>query len=120
MKGDGTQSGNGAYGKHLRRKWRHAVSDGWFSYEVAVIPGQANRLCCTYWGHELGARKFEVLVDGTVIATENLDNNHPETFYDATYPVPAALVGDKSKVTVTFRPLKDNTAGGLFGLRVLK
>jgi hypothetical protein len=120
MKGDNTQSGNGAYGKHLRRKWRHAPSGGWFSYEVSVVPGRENRLCCTYWGRELGARKFEVLVDGNVVATESLDGNHTEAFYDAVYAVSAELVGDNAKVTVTFRPLEGNTAGGLFGLRVLK
>lgn len=120
MKGEATQTGNGAYGKHLRRKWRHAVSGGWFSYEISVLPGQENRLCCTYWGREIGPRKFEVLIDGTVVATENLDGNHPEAFYDVAYPVSPELIGEKSTVTVTFRPLEGNTAGGLFGLSVLK
>jgi len=120
MKGENTQSGNGAYGKHPRRKWRHAAAGGWFSYEVSVLSGRANKLCCTYWGREVGPRKFEILVDGTVIATESLDGSHPEAFYDVVYPLSAELVGSKSKVTVTFRPLPDNTAGGLFGLRVLR
>lgn len=120
MKGQNTQSGNGAYGKHMRRKWRDAAAGGWFSYEVSVLPGQVNRLCCTYWGREVGSRRFDILVDGTVIATESLDADHPEAFYEAVYPIPAALIGDKSKVTVTLRAHANNTAGGLFGLRVLK
>lgn len=120
MKGEKTASGNGAYGKHMRTRWRHAESGGWFSYEVAVLPHQANKISCRYWGRELGARKFEVVVDGTVVATESLDGNHPEAFYEAIYTIPEELVGDKSKVTVMFRPLPGNTAGGVFAVRVVK
>jgi uncharacterized protein len=120
MKGQDTHNGNGAYGKHMRRTWRDASGGGWFSYDVSVLPGHANQLCCAYWGREVGPRKFDVLVDGTVIATESLDGNHPEAFYDVVYPIPSVLIGKKSKVTVTLKAHANNTAGGLFGLQILK
>lgn len=120
MQGENTQSGFGAYGKHMRKQWRHAAPGGWFSYEVAVGPGQPAALLCTYWGRELGARTFDVLVNGTVIATQSLDGNHPEDFYDVSYGIPAELTKGAAKVCVTFKPQQGNTAGGLFGLRTLK
>lgn len=120
MKGENTQSGNGAYGKHMRRRWRHAASGGYFSYELAVQPGQPASLLCTYWGKEVGARTFDVLVNGTVIATPSLDGNHPEDFYDDEYPIPPALIKDAATVTVLFKPHDGNTAGGIFGIRVIK
>ena len=115
-----SHSGYGAYGKHLRRRWRDAGPGGGFSYEVSVLPGQANRLSCTYWGRELGARTFDILVDGTVIATQTLDEKHPEDFYEVVYPLSPERVGSKTKVRVEFKPHAGNMAGGLFGFRVLK
>ena len=43
----------------------------------AVRPGQPQALSVTYWGSDSGARVFDVLVDGRVVATERLDNNRP-------------------------------------------
>ena len=120
MKGEKTQSGFGAYGKHMRRQWRHAPSGGWFSYDMAIQPGQPAAIRCTYWGKETGARTFDILVNGTLIATQTLDGNHPEAFYDVTHPIPPELLKDTPKITVTFKPHADNTAGGVFGIRTIK
>ena len=120
LKGKNTEAGHGAYGKHPRRQWRHAASGGWFSYDLMVQPGRPAGLLCTYWGHETGARTFDICVNGTAITTQSLDGNHPEDFYDVTYPIPAELIKDATKITVTFKPHADNTAGGLFGIRTVK
>jgi hypothetical protein len=120
MKGENTQSGAGAYGQHMSRRFRHGASGGWFSYEMAVRPGQSIALLCTYWGKEVGPRTFDILVNGTVIATQTLDSNHPPAFYDVETPIPPELTMDAAKVTVTFRPHVHNTAGGLFGIRTVK
>jgi hypothetical protein len=54
------------------------------------------------------------------IATTTLDSNHPESFYDVLYTIPAALTAGKDKVTIRFQTLPGNTAGGVFGVRTLK
>ena len=76
--GGDTQSGD-FYG----HKWRHA-SD-WFSYELKVLPAQPMQLACTFWGGDVGARVFDIVVDGKIVATENLDNNRPGEFYDVAF-----------------------------------
>jgi hypothetical protein len=106
-------------GEHQGRKWRHA-SDGWFSFDVKVMPDTPVALLCTYWGGETGPRTFDVLVDGVVVATQSLQNNKPGAFFDVTYPLPQELTRGKSKVTVRFQARAGNTAGGLYGLRVVK
>src|ERR1035437_5822886 len=85
-------------GEFNGRKWRHA-SD-WFSYEVKALPDQPVQLACTFWGGDDGQREFDVVVDGKIIATENLNNNRSGEVYDVTHPLPADLTQGKEKVTV--------------------
>jgi hypothetical protein len=100
------------------RKWRHAPG-GWFSWEVEVLPGQPQELRVTYWGSDSG-RVFDVLVDGEKIATQKLNNNHPDQFYDEVHLLPEKLTHGKERITVKFQAHPGNTAGGVFGLRVLR
>jgi hypothetical protein len=113
LQGNGTQSGD-YYGS----KWRH--SSDWFSYDVKVLPDQPVLLDCTFLGSDSGAREFDILVDGKMIATQKLDGRRGGGLYDATFPIPAELTKGKDKVTVKFAAHPGNLAGGLFGLRVLK
>ncbi|HEV2471666.1 MAG TPA: beta-L-arabinofuranosidase domain-containing protein, partial [Chthonomonadales bacterium] len=101
------------------RQWRDARYGGWFSYELKVLPGADQELDCAYWGSDRG-RVFDILVDGQQIATQRLDENHPGIFFDAVYPLPAALLQGKQTVTVRFQARPRGMAGGLFGCRILK
>ncbi len=100
--------------------WRHAVDGGWFSYQMKVLDGQPMKLLCRYWGSDVGARVFDILIDGTKIATQKLDNNRPDQFYDEIYSIPSELTKGKSKVTVRFQAHSGHMAGGVFDCRVLK
>ncbi len=103
----------------LGRKLRHAFDGGWFSYEMKVDAARPNELVCTWWGGESGERNFDILVDGTKIASQKLSNNQPGKFWDATYPIPAELTHGKEKVTVKMQAQPGNFAGGLFGSRLM-
>jgi hypothetical protein len=113
MQGDETQTGD-----FSGRKYRHAT--GWFSYDLKVIPGEAQQLAATFWGGDTGAREFDVLVDDKIIATQQLNNNKPGEFFDAVYPLPPELTTGKQTVRVKFAAHPGNLAGGLFDLRVLR
>jgi hypothetical protein len=113
---EGLRHASGPFGG---RHWRHA-GDGWFSYELKSLPDRPVEILCTYWGSDVGARVFDVLVDGTKIATQKLDRNKPESFFDQIYPVPPELTKGKGKITVRFEAHPGNTAGGVFDLRLLK
>ncbi len=102
------------------RKWRDATEGGWFSWQIKVLPGKDQELWVTYWGSDGGNRVFDVLVDGQKIATQQLENNRPEQFYEETYRIPAALVQGKQEVTVKFQAHPGASAGGVFGVRVMK
>ncbi len=104
----------------LGSKLRHAFDGGWFSYDVKVDDSAPNELVCYWWGDEQGERNFDILVDDVKIASQQLLHNEPGKFWDATYPIPAGLTKNKTKVTVKWQAQPGNFAGGLFGLRVLR
>ncbi len=87
---------------------------------MKVDPATNNVLLCTWWGGETGKRTFDILVDGTKIATQKLHQDKPGEFWDAAYPIAAELTKDKSKVTVRLQAQPDNYAGGLFGCRIVR
>ena len=101
------------------QKYRHA-GDGWFSWELKVLPDQAQDLCVTYWGSDAGGRDFDILVDGEKLATEKLSGKKPGQFYEQLYPLTAAQTKGKTKLTVKFQAHPRNTAGGVFGCAILR
>jgi DUF1680 family protein len=114
LKGEKTQAGD--FGN---RKWRHAADGGWFSFAMKISPDKPAELVCTYWGSDRG-REFDILIDGTKIATEVLNNNSPDKFFDVTYSVPQELTKGKDRVTVRFQGHEKKTAGGVFGCRIVR
>jgi hypothetical protein len=77
-------------------------------------------LSCTYWGSDTGARTFDVLVDGQRVATQTLDRDKPEEFFEVGYELPRELTRGKKHVTVKFQAHPNNTAGGVFGCEMLR
>jgi DUF1680 family protein len=113
--GEATQSGDFNGGK-----WRHALNGGWFSYDLKVLPDRPQTLRCTYWGDDTGGREFDILVDGTKVATQTLERNRPGEFFTVDYPLPLALTQGKQRVTVRFQAHPGKMAGGLYGCLMLK
>ena len=102
------------------RAWRHADNGGWFSYDMKVLPDKPMTLMCTYWGSDVGDRQFDVLVNGTRIATQRLDRDKPGEFFDVLYTIPEELTRGQTSITVRFQAHPGNTAGGVFGCRMIK
>jgi hypothetical protein len=109
-----------ASGTHRGRRWRHATAGGFFSFKMAICPDGPTDLCCTYWGGDAGARRFDILVDGIRVATERLNKNRPGEFFDVTYALPPQITQQKKHVTVSFRPQAGQIAGGVFACCALR
>ena len=113
MKGENTRTGT-----HDGRRWRDAEG-GWFEYRLRVLPDRPVTLHCTYWGSD-GGRVFDILVDGTKIATQKLAQNKPGELFDVEYAIDASLIEGKESVVVRFSAHPGSTAGGLFGCATLR
>ena len=113
----GEQTGAGDFGD---RKWRHAMDGGWFSWRLKVLPHAPQELRVTYWGSDGGNRVFDILVEDQIIATQKLENQKPDKFFDEVYRLPADLLKDKQTISVKFQAHPGASAGGVFGARVMK
>ena len=114
----GLQSERSSTGTHQGRRWRDANNGGWFSYRLPVNATNDVNLVCTYWGGETGNRVFDVLVEGTRIATQTLDQNKPGEFIEVSYRIPKELILGKQFATIRFQAHRGAQAGGVFDLRL--
>jgi hypothetical protein len=115
-----TNSTNGTFNEMNWRDANEALSPtGSFGYTMAVLPGTSNSLACTFWGSDTGGRVFDIIVDGTVIATETLTNDDPGNFFTVDYALPLNLTAGQTNITVLFQAHAGQMAGGLFGLQTV-
>ncbi|MGB9110285.1 MAG: DUF6805 domain-containing protein, partial [Telluria sp.] len=105
-------------GINAGRHWRHATK--WFSYQLNDPRGEARVLRLAFARVD-GGRKFDILVNGALLAEIALPTDVAEEFYTRDYALPASLVRSASgKLEVRFVAKKDSVAGGLYGLRLLR
>lgn len=103
-------------GKH----YRQADRGGWFSFDMGVYAGQPMALAFEYWGGFPGSLTFDILVNETLIATENLSNARPGEFFYKIYELPDQLTVEGGKVNVKLVPHKGHRAGPVFSVRTMK
>ena len=73
---------------------REARTDNYFSFEMKVDNSVKNNLLLTYIGDDKD-RKFDILIDGIKIATEEWKGGKTGKFYDMEYSIPEDLMKDK-------------------------
>jgi hypothetical protein len=111
---------NSESGVFFGRRWRATPGMGRFSYVMRVMPDKPMVLNCRYWGSDAGARVFDVLVNEKLIATQTLERNVPDRFFDVEYKIPRHLTRGQMEVTVEFRAHAGKSAGGLFACEILR
>lgn len=103
----------------IGRMGREARRDNYFSFEMKVNPAVPNNLLLTYIGDDKD-RKFDILVDGVKIATEEWKGGKTGKFYDVEYKIPDELLKGKEKITVRIEANYGKTAGRVFGVRITR
>ena len=103
----------------LGRRGREARAGSHFSFEMKVIPAIKNILLLTYIGDDKN-RKFDILVDGVKLITEEWNGGKTGKFYDKEYILPDDLVKGKDKIVVKVEANAGRTAGRVFGVRIIK
>ena len=97
------------------RRWRHGR---WFQYTLNPRGEKAVELAVTYHGGDAG-RTFDVLVNGTRIATETLKGDMPGQFPERRYAIPAELLATGGRLTVKFSA-ENGLAGGVYDVRLMR
>jgi uncharacterized protein len=129
--GDATSEGthavrasNSQTGTVAGRTWRQAQSPGAFSYRLdtrSASPGEALALSCVFGARDKD-RAFSLLVDGTRLATPELDGEAPGVIRLETYALPVELWRGRDAITITFQPAGRRTAAtaNVFGCGVTR
>ena len=106
---------------YREESFRDAANGGYFSYDL-LTGGETNLLLrVRYWGNEGGKREFDILIDNKLLLTENIVGKwNKKEFVEIEYPIPAAMVQGKESIRICFRSKADNTAGGVYHIRLLK
>lgn len=113
---------NSFTGNYQNEFWRDARAGGYISYSMLTGKKSNLSLMVRYWGNETGSRSFNILVDETVIATENVVGKwNVNQFKNVEYPIPNNLTAGKDTITVKFQAVNtSNIVGGLFYVRLLQ
>jgi hypothetical protein len=101
------------------RTWRQARNAGAFSYRLAtkdVAPDEPLALACVFGARDKD-RPFTILVDGTPLASPELDHDGPGVVRIETFPIPPNIRRERSAFTVTFQAADrwDAATANVFG-----
>ena len=111
---------NAITGEDHQKKWRSTENGGYLLYEMKVDANAQNTLINSYWGMDNRGRIFDILIDGIKLSTEDLNKYKESRFYDISYAIPIELTKGKQKVTVKLLPKQSNSAGPVYGSRMVK
>ncbi len=104
----------------FRERRNRESREGWFSFDMKVIPNEQNVLVVEYWGGFPGSKTFDILVEGQKIATENISSKKDGYFILEKYAIPAELTKGKAKITVRFQAHPGNMVGPVFDIRTIR
>lgn len=112
MQQEGSESGN-----YSGEYFRHAKAGAWFSYQLNT-KGQTDSvsLLVRYWAGDL--RKFNIYIDGQLLATPDLSGNGTG-FTDVEYYIKPEMLQGKQTITVKFAAEYSTYAGGIYDVRLM-
>ena len=117
----GFQAEGGDAGINKGLHWRHATA--WFSYQLKDKQGEARILRLGFSTLDAG-RKFDILLNGQLLASVELDASAPQEIYTRDFAIPpelaAAAAAQGGRVELKFVARAGSMAGGLYGLRLLR
>ncbi len=98
------------------------MARSWLSFDLPVEADHPMSLIVTYCSVERrrDTAKFDVLIDGRKIADQDVGRAEPLRFYEVEYPIPAAQVHGKDKVTVKFQAREGSSVAGIYGVRMIR
>jgi DUF1680 family protein len=111
FQGEGTETGI-----HNGRRWRHGRQ---LQYTLDARGEESAVLSVTYSGDDAG-RTFDILANGTLIATQALVAEKRGDFIEKFYPIPDSVIASASDgLTIKF-VAKNWLAGGVYDVRLLR
>lgn len=114
FQGDSTAAGS-TDGKTWRNSWK------WFSYEFQNHNKDGKIIRVTYAGRGRN-RKFDILVNGHLVKTVELENSQSDNPLYSDYEIPLHVLNDLNaeKFTVKLMAHNESTTGRIYHIRLMK
>ncbi len=109
-------TGESNTGEGHGRKWRATRQAGTMSFIMKVDADKENTLVMSYWGMDNRGRIFDILVDGQLLATEDVNKYKSSRFYDIEYAIPVSRTKGKEKITIQLKAKPANSVGPVYGV----
>jgi hypothetical protein len=114
-------SGYASTGFKYGEYYRTAREGGWFEYTMDTGGADDLSLLVRYWGNEIGARAFNILINNITLVNENTSGKWKvDDFKNMEYTIPASMLQGKTSIVVRFNTAGSNQTGGIFSIRLLK
>lgn len=104
-------------GTFKQKKYRSAVPDGWFSFEMGVNK-QPVDLVFEFTGSLRGFSVFDIYADDFLIATEELSEGNTDFFHQR-YEIPDDISTKSDKLQIKIVPKDGNSAGPVYTVRTV-
>ncbi|MGC9471407.1 MAG: glycoside hydrolase family 127 protein [Bacteroidales bacterium] len=113
--------GPGSTAHRFRNKtYRVTLPNEWFAFNIKVRPDRRNALNIEYWGGGYDRESaFDIVVDGTRIASEDITDPVGDGFYTREYGIPLHLTRNKNEIRVEIRSQARRLAGPIYGIRTV-
>jgi hypothetical protein len=102
------------------RRCRSARAGASFGYVLRLPPSGPAAVRVTYWGGETRRRRFDVLVEGHVVATQSLFDDRPGELLPVEYEIPESRRHGRDRVRVSFRAGPGGSVGAVLDVRVVR
>ena len=104
----------------FKERANREARSGWFSYDLKVDSRKPIALVIDYWGGFPGSKTFDILINDSIIKTENIANIKDGQFISIQYDIPEEITTGKNKITVKLLSHTGHRAGPVFGIRTIK
>lgn len=113
--------GPGSTAHRFRNKtYRVTLPNEWFAFNMKVRPDRQNALNIEYWGGGYDRESaFDIVVDGTRIASEDITDPVGDGFYTREYDIPLHMTRNKQEIRVEIRSQARRLAGPVYGVRTV-
>jgi DUF1680 family protein len=102
------------------RPYRFARRGTGFSYTLRPPAAGPVALRVAYWGGETRPRRFDVVVEGEVVATQELFDDRPGEVLPVEYTLPRRLLEGRESVRVGFETGPAGATGAVFEVRLVR
>ncbi len=102
------------------RGTRQPLVNGWLEFDMKVDTAALNELVMTYWGNDRNRPDFVIKVDGTVIASDDLEGRPLNRYFDVIYPIAENLTKGKNSVRIRIEPKAGKVGPTTAGARTVR